>query len=100
MGSNFLISLSHAAGCSHGRSYEYYAESINSEKGFYGHPCNTLDQLKGKNCTGGKILMGDPVPRDARGIYLVKTANKPSYALGIDDLLPKDYSEEEEQDSQ
>lgn len=44
--------------------------------------------------------MGDPVPRDARGIYLVKTANKPSYALGIDDLLPKDYSEEEEQDSQ
>lgn len=44
--------------------------------------------------------MGDPVPRDARGIYLVKTANKPSYALGIDDLLPKDYNEEEGQDSQ
>ncbi|KAM8717407.1 hypothetical protein ACLKA7_004150 [Drosophila subpalustris] len=77
-------------GCSHGRSYEYYAESINSEKGFYGVPCTTLDQLKGKNCTGGKILMGDQVPRDAKGIYLVKTANKPSYALGMDDVWSKD----------
>lgn len=81
--SSFLLS----AGCSHGRSYEYYAESINSPKGFYGVPCSGLDELKGKNCTGGKILMGDPVPRDARGIFLVKTANKPSYALGIDDIL-------------
>ncbi|KAH8281617.1 hypothetical protein KR054_001782 [Drosophila jambulina] len=74
-------------GCSHGRSYEYYAESINSPKGFYGVPCSGLDELKGKNCTGAKILMGDPVPRNARGIFLVKTANKPSYALGIDDIL-------------
>ncbi|XP_017116518.1 inactive pancreatic lipase-related protein 1 isoform X2 [Drosophila elegans] len=73
-------------GCSHGRSYEYYAESINSPKGFYGVPCSGLDELKGKNCTGGKILMGDPVPREARGIFFVKTANKPSYALGIDDI--------------
>ncbi|KAH8392135.1 hypothetical protein KR215_001734 [Drosophila sulfurigaster] len=79
-------------GCSHGRSYEYYAESINSDKGFYGVPCTTLDQMKGKNCTGGRILMGDRVPQDARGIYLVKTANKPSYALGMDDLWPKDYN--------
>ncbi|XP_030387260.1 pancreatic triacylglycerol lipase [Scaptodrosophila lebanonensis] len=72
-------------GCSHGRSYEYYAESINSEKGFYGSPCTTLDELKGKNCTGDKILMGDPVPREARGIYFVRTSNKPSYALGMDE---------------
>ncbi|XP_022214736.2 inactive pancreatic lipase-related protein 1 isoform X1 [Drosophila obscura] len=74
-------------GCSHGRSYEYYAESINSPKGFYGVPCSGLDELKGKNCTGSKILMGDPVPRDARGIFFVKTANKPSYALGIGEIL-------------
>lgn len=44
--------------------------------------------------------MGDPVPRDARGIYLVKTSNKPSYALGIDDILPKDYSDEEQEEQE
>ncbi|XP_032584601.1 pancreatic lipase-related protein 2 isoform X1 [Drosophila mojavensis] len=81
-------------GCSHGRSYEYFAESINSDKGFYGVPCGTLAEVKGRNCTGSKILMGDPVPKDARGIYLVKTAKKPAFALGIDDLLPKDYDED------
>lgn len=57
-------------------------------------PCGTLAEVKGKNCTGNKILMGDPVPKDARGIYLVKTARKPAFALGIDDLLPKDYDDD------
>jgi len=71
-------------GCSHGRSYEYYAESVNSDKGFYGTLCNSLDDVKGKNCTGSKILMGDPVSMDARGIYYVKTSNKPSFALGME----------------
>uniref|UniRef100_A0A1A9WAL0 Lipase domain-containing protein n=1 Tax=Glossina brevipalpis TaxID=37001 RepID=A0A1A9WAL0_9MUSC len=71
-------------GCSHGRSYEYYAESINSTKGFYAVPCSSLDEIKGKNCTGKKILMGDPVPRTAQGIYYLKTNSKPEFALGLE----------------
>ncbi|XP_017848914.1 pancreatic lipase-related protein 2 [Drosophila busckii] len=73
-------------GCSHGRSYEYFAESINSDKGFYGVPCSSLDELRGKNCSGGRILMGDQVPMDSRGIYFVRTGNKPSFALGVYDI--------------
>ncbi|XP_011291727.2 inactive pancreatic lipase-related protein 1 isoform X1 [Musca domestica] len=71
-------------GCSHGRSYEYYAESINSDKGFYAVPCGSLFDVKGKNCTGDKILMGDPTPTTAEGIYYLKTSNQSSFALGMD----------------
>ncbi|XP_067636637.1 pancreatic triacylglycerol lipase-like [Eurosta solidaginis] len=70
-------------GCSHGRSYEYFAESIHTEKGFYATPCSTLQELLNRNCTGDKILMGDPVPMSARGIYYLKTGSKPGYALGL-----------------
>ncbi|XP_013103655.2 inactive pancreatic lipase-related protein 1 isoform X1 [Stomoxys calcitrans] len=70
-------------GCSHGRSYEYYAESINSDKGFYALPCTSLFDIKGNNCTGDKILMGDPIPHTAQGIYYLKTSDKPSFALGM-----------------
>ncbi|XP_037957830.1 pancreatic triacylglycerol lipase [Teleopsis dalmanni] len=71
-------------GCSHGRSYEYFAESVNSDKGFHANQCTVFEDLVHKNCTGGKILMGDPVPKDASGIFYVKTSNKPSFALGME----------------
>ncbi|XP_017484001.1 PREDICTED: lipase member I-like [Rhagoletis zephyria] len=69
-------------GCSHGRASEYFAESVHSDKGFYASACNSLDDMKGKNCSGKRILMGDPVPLHASGVYFVKTADKPSFALG------------------
>ncbi|XP_053949838.1 pancreatic triacylglycerol lipase-like [Anastrepha ludens] len=72
-------------GCSHGRSYEYFAESIHSDKGFYATPCSSLEEMIARNCTGAKIQMGDPVPMNARGIYYLKTGSKPSYALGLED---------------
>ncbi|XP_039961100.1 pancreatic triacylglycerol lipase-like [Bactrocera neohumeralis] len=70
-------------GCSHGRSHEYFAESINSEKGFHASACNSYEDVKAKNCTGERILMGDPVPLHAKGVYFLKTADKPNFALGI-----------------
>ncbi|XP_055839590.1 pancreatic triacylglycerol lipase [Episyrphus balteatus] len=69
-------------GCSHGRSYEYFAESINTEKGFFAKPCSTIDAIKNNNCTGDSILMGDRVPREARGIYYLKTNAMRDFALG------------------
>ncbi|XP_053960290.1 pancreatic triacylglycerol lipase [Anastrepha ludens] len=71
-------------GCSHGRSCEYFAESVNSEKGFLASACNSIVDANAMNCTGHRILMGDPVLKNARGIYSVKTADKPYFALGID----------------
>lgn len=72
------------AGCSHGRSYEYYAESVNSDMGFYAMPCNSLFDVKNEKCNGTKILMGDPTPTTAEGIYYVKTSDKPAFALGME----------------
>ncbi|XP_067624561.1 pancreatic triacylglycerol lipase-like [Eurosta solidaginis] len=71
-------------GCSHGRSCEYFAESINSEKGFLATGCNSLVEANAMNCTGERILMGDPVVRSARGIFSLRTADKPSFALGME----------------
>ncbi|XP_014087328.2 pancreatic triacylglycerol lipase [Bactrocera oleae] len=71
-------------GCSHGRSCEYFAESINSKKGFLAAACNSIVDANAMNCTGQRILMGDPVFGNARGIYSVKTAAKPNFALGMD----------------
>ncbi|XP_017470989.1 PREDICTED: inactive pancreatic lipase-related protein 1-like [Rhagoletis zephyria] len=71
-------------GCSHGRSCEYFAESINSKTGFLATACNSVVDAKAMNCTGQRILMGDPVLQNARGIYSVKTADKPNFALGME----------------
>ncbi|XP_049303075.1 phospholipase A1 2 isoform X1 [Bactrocera dorsalis] len=71
-------------GCSHGRSCEYFAESINSKKGFLATACNSIVDANAMNCTGQRILMGDPVLGNARGIYSVKTADKPNFALGME----------------
>ncbi|XP_028895241.2 pancreatic triacylglycerol lipase-like [Zeugodacus cucurbitae] len=71
-------------GCSHGRSCEFFAESINSKKGFLATACNTIVDANAMNCTGQRILMGDPVLPNTRGIYSVKTGDKPNFALGMD----------------
>ncbi|XP_067636725.1 pancreatic triacylglycerol lipase-like [Eurosta solidaginis] len=70
-------------GCSHSRSHEYFAESINSVKGFHARACNSIDDMKMENCDGRRIIMGDQVPLKARGIYFLKTSHKPEFALGV-----------------
>ena len=53
--------------CSHGRSYEYYIESINSQVGFWALQCSSYEEvLKGKcNIIGeGMVLMGGETRND------------------------------------
>ncbi|XP_078038591.1 pancreatic lipase-related protein 2 isoform X1 [Augochlora pura] len=59
--------------CAHGRSYEYYSESIKHPKGFPGTPRN-----------GGAIAyMGGPtLDPNAHGSYDFKTASNPPYITG------------------
>jgi hypothetical protein len=72
-------------GCSHHRSTEYFAESINTKVGFWGWPCSGfLAYLLGL-CPPSfpAVLMGDDVNRDYRGFYLVKTKAQSPFAEGV-----------------
>ena len=69
--------------CSHSRSWQIFAESINSEKGFYGNKCkNHVATILG-NCRGDLAQMGgikDEIEKS--GAYYFKTNEFPPYALG------------------
>ncbi|KAJ6626577.1 Pancreatic triacylglycerol lipase, partial [Pseudolycoriella hygida] len=68
--------------CSHGRSHKFFAESITSPIGFYGHYCDSYDSyIKGK-CPANSMIMGDPTPSSARGVYYLRTNAEPPFALG------------------
>lgn len=71
--------------CSHGRSYEYFAESIISEIGFESYTCpnSQIDYRLDKCNKTDTILMGDPVPRDARGKYYLTTNDQPPFAMAL-----------------
>lgn len=72
-------------GCSHGRSHEFYAESIRTEVGFYGYPCSAYGLYYIGKCKTDPILMGDKTPTTARGVYYLKTGStKGSFAQGPD----------------
>ncbi|XP_023288828.1 lipase member H-A-like [Orussus abietinus] len=74
-------------GCNHHRAAVYFAESINSDLGFWGWPCpGFLAYLLGL-CPPRfpAVLAGDRVNRNYRGFHLVKTKGHPPYAEGIFD---------------
>lgn len=74
--------------CNHFRSAQYFAESINSEDGFWGHEgwmC-LLGNLLGnfEFCKGNNVaLSGDLVDSNDRGVFFVKTKDASPYALGL-----------------
>lgn len=69
--------------CSHGRSHQFFAESIISDKGFTGYPCSSYAAYSSGKCekTDG-IPMGEPTPNTARGVYYLKTSDSSPYAQG------------------
>lgn len=44
--------------CPHSRAYEYFAQSVSSEKPIVGYFCNSLDDVKTGNCRGEKSNLG------------------------------------------
>ncbi len=49
--------------CSHCLAVDYFAESINTEVGFYGIQCDNLDDYEAGLCTGNsKQIMGEYTP--------------------------------------
>ncbi|XP_014259407.1 probable phospholipase A1 magnifin isoform X2 [Cimex lectularius] len=70
--------------CEHVRAVEVYAESLNSNKGFWGVPCE-INLIK-LYCVmskkdSPKILLGDDANTNARGMYYVRTRQTMPYAL-------------------
>ena len=66
--------------CSHARSYEFFAESINTPIGFYGKPCSTFEEFVTGKCTAKQIAaMGGALinfpPADT--YYLATKSNAP-----------------------
>ncbi|KAJ8683778.1 hypothetical protein QAD02_019570 [Eretmocerus hayati] len=71
--------------CSHARSYEYFAESITSQTGFYGRRCRNFLEMKLGKCEGGIARMGglrDQLP--FTGTYYLTTKSKNPFAKGRD----------------
>ncbi|XP_053679191.1 pancreatic lipase-related protein 2-like [Anopheles nili] len=73
--------------CSHGRSTEYFIESLtNATKGFWGVGCNDYSEIKSRTCYNIKqlALMGADYGQKniSAGVYTVETMSEPPYAKG------------------
>ncbi|XP_065217269.1 lipase member H-like isoform X2 [Planococcus citri] len=63
--------------CSHGRAYNFFADSILYPSSFRAYKCDTWEALKNASCNGYPIVyMGDETPSTARGIYYLRTEAK------------------------
>ncbi|XP_046737197.1 lipase member H [Diprion similis] len=79
-------------GCNHHRAAIYFAESINSEVGFWGWPCpGLLSYLLGL-CPPRfpAVLAGDRCNTQYRGFHLVKTRSQEPFAEGPFAVDPRD----------
>jgi len=73
------------AGCSHGRSHEYWVESINGAKPFTAVPCSDWETFQAGGCTdcgAGCPEMGFHASTDLSGIYMLETRALKPYAKG------------------
>ena len=69
--------------CSHARSYEYFAESITTDSGFYGMKCKSYLSFRLGTCHGDKGLMGGPKPYlPYTGSYYLATKRSNPFAKG------------------
>ncbi|XP_014473566.1 PREDICTED: uncharacterized protein LOC106743854 [Dinoponera quadriceps] len=71
-------------GCNHHRAAAYFAESINSNIGFWGWPCPGFVAYLLGLCPARfpAVLMGENVNRTCQGFHLVKTKAQSPYAEG------------------
>lgn len=86
-------------GCSHSRAYNYFAESITSEKGFWGTLCQRQSDKEWILSTSGvEFKMGGEPSTPKRGTFYVKTNGEPPYAMGRRKLKERNESLETNND--
>lgn len=72
--------------CAHGRSYEFFAETVypGFENNFIAIRCNSLKALKAGKCNNSrKVSMGIATPKSARGNHFLTTNSKSPYGQGL-----------------
>ncbi|XP_016838416.1 pancreatic lipase-related protein 2-like [Nasonia vitripennis] len=68
--------------CSHGRSYQYFTESINSNVGLRAKQCETWDKYLQGDCDNSEsALLGEHVDKSSRGSFFLRTRSEPPYAF-------------------
>lgn len=75
-----------AEGCSHGRSTEFFAESIDSNIPFVSYTCESWEKFENGDCkdNSDKTDMGFPASPNSRGDYYLYTNSEPVFAKGDD----------------
>lgn len=68
--------------CAHGRSYEFFAESLNSV--FTAIKCASYSEIKNKKCTnnGSARMGGDPGNSGTSGIFYLETNKASPFSRG------------------
>ncbi|XP_001993405.3 phospholipase A1 isoform X2 [Drosophila grimshawi] len=70
-------------GCSHRRAHDYFAESINSTKGFWGVRCERMSKKSWVLLDfDGEFRMGGEPSDPKNGTFYVKTYDEKPYAMG------------------
>ncbi|KAK8405535.1 hypothetical protein O3P69_001831 [Scylla paramamosain] len=73
-------------GCSHGRSHQYWTESINGQPTFLSRPCSDWGTYTVGGCNGcgqGCLEMGFHVDRRLSGTYYLATNRNKPFAQGL-----------------
>ncbi|XP_077295526.1 pancreatic lipase-related protein 2-like [Arctopsyche grandis] len=69
-------------GCSHGRSYQFFAYSLNNQ-GFMANQCKTLSEVQHNKCANlSKLHMGGASVKSKVGLFLLETTAIPPYYKG------------------
>uniref|UniRef100_A0A0A1WGY6 Vitellogenin-3 n=1 Tax=Zeugodacus cucurbitae TaxID=28588 RepID=A0A0A1WGY6_ZEUCU len=70
--------------CAHGRSWEYYAESVypGNESNFMAKRCTSQTRLLENKCPGADSPMGYAVSHELRGNYFLEVRGAAPYGLG------------------
>ncbi|CAL1677802.1 unnamed protein product [Lasius platythorax] len=68
--------------CSHGRSHQFFAESIVHADGFPAVQCANWIDFGLRKCSNNTAVMGEFISTDARGTYYLETNAEPPFGKG------------------
>lgn len=70
-----------SAGCSHGRSTEFFGEAVGNSKGFVSTQCSSYIRYRTNGCDDDKeITMGADLTLDDAGTYYLQTNSKSPFS--------------------
>lgn len=69
--------------CSHGRAWQYYAETVypGSENNFLAIRCTSMTALNSDLCHGKPVSMGYAISRNIKGNFFLKTRDRAPYGM-------------------